>query len=136
VSPCVGVAALTMTLGSLALEQSHFAPLGTQSVVGYLSGAHILPVLWLAVVPGILGHQVFCAACCKNGKRSCTIMVYEDGILLLLQMAFPLQSIQLGSLQGLNLSLKYISPLALSLSTGSEPIIGSVLGMECSCLYT
>jgi hypothetical protein len=31
--------------------------------------------------------------------------------------------------QGLNLSLKYISPLALSLSTASEPIIGSVLGM-------
>lgn len=47
-----------MTLGSLALEQSHFAPLGTQSVFGYLNGTHILPVLWLAIVPGILGHQV------------------------------------------------------------------------------
>lgn len=32
-------------------------------------------------------------------------------------------------LQGLNLSLKYIAPLALTLSTASEPIIGSVLGV-------
>jgi hypothetical protein len=47
-----------MTLGSLALERSDFAPLGNQSVVGYLNGTHILPVVWLAVVPGILGHQV------------------------------------------------------------------------------
>ena len=57
-----GVAGLTITLGSMALEQSQFAPLGTQSIVGYLNGTHTLPVLWLAVVPGILGHQVhqFC----------------------------------------------------------------------------
>lgn len=33
-------------------------------------------------------------------------------------------------LQGLNLSVKYIAPLALSLSTASEPIIGSVLGVR------
>lgn len=32
-------------------------------------------------------------------------------------------------LQGLNLSVKYIAPLAISLSTASEPIIGSVLGV-------
>lgn len=32
-------------------------------------------------------------------------------------------------LQGLNLSLKHIAPLALTLSTASEPIIGSVLGV-------
>ena len=33
-------------------------------------------------------------------------------------------------LQGLNLSVKYIAPLALSLSTASEPVIGSVLGVQ------
>ena len=32
-------------------------------------------------------------------------------------------------LQGLNLSVKYIAPLAISLATASEPIIGSVLGV-------
>lgn len=33
-------------------------PLGAQSIVGYMDGTYLLPVLYLGIVPGIVGHQV------------------------------------------------------------------------------
>lgn len=48
-----------MTIGTFALEGTNVLPLGTRSIVGYLNGTAILPVLWLAIVPGIIGHQVY-----------------------------------------------------------------------------
>lgn len=47
-----------MTAGSFALEGTNFLPLGPRSIVGYLGGTDILPVLYLAIIPGIIGHQV------------------------------------------------------------------------------
>ncbi len=62
-----GIAALSMTIGTFSLEGTNVLPLGTRSIVGYLNGTAILPVLWLAIVPGIIGHQVslfpFLASC-------------------------------------------------------------------------
>jgi len=81
-----GIAGLCMAAASLVLEGSVVAPLDRGSILGWMAGVHLLPLLWLAIVPGIVGHQ------------------------------------------GLNLALKYISPLALSLTTATEPLIGSIIG--------
>ena len=116
------MAGVCLTLGSVAFEKGRLAPLDSGSIVGcavshcppicnfrsksdgdpdakhtaplillpgiinrYLSGTHILPVAYLAIVPGIVGHQ------------------------------------------GLNTALKYISPLAISLTTAMEPVIGAMI---------
>jgi len=84
--PVTGIAGLCMAAASLVLEGSVVAPLDRGSILGWMAGVHLLPLLWLAIVPGIVGHQ------------------------------------------GLNLALKYISPLALSLTTATEPLIGSIIG--------
>jgi hypothetical protein len=52
-----GLAALQLTLGSLLFEGATLTAAGKRGVFGWLADRHYLPrVLYLAVVPGIVGH--------------------------------------------------------------------------------
>lgn len=52
-----GLAALLLTLGALLFEGASLVAAGRHGVLGWAADLHYLPyVLYLAVVPGIVGH--------------------------------------------------------------------------------
>lgn len=47
-----------MTVATFVVEGSHVVPLDNSSGFGWMGGVHILPLVWLAIVPGTIGDQV------------------------------------------------------------------------------
>ncbi len=62
---------------------------GNAGIAGWLESPHMPTVIYLAVVPGILGHA------------------------------------------GINMLLKYLHPLLITLSLTVEPLVGTVIGWMC-----
>ena len=112
---------------------------------GWVADRHFLPfVLYLAVVPGIVGHTGGCAAClpacparlgwpegCRCREGNCPFVL--SSLHVVGCPSYPpadkcALTLALHRFAGFNTLLRYLDPLIISLACNMEPLIGSLLG--------
>ncbi len=114
-----GIAAFLLTIGAIALEGARFGKLGIGGVFGWVSKDYLPGIGCVPVIAFRMSHVVTRSA--HGTQRSAA-----EHISLLRRYLAVVPGI-VGH-TGLNTVLKYLSPLVISLSTTTEPLIGACMG--------
>lgn len=140
-----GLAAGLLCAGGLLFEGTRVAGVGRHGVFGWVDPSYLPYVLYLAVVPGIVGHTGGPAGQAgmapptrrpllhpsRSRLLSLAPIACPQGITfhaVLARRHAPARASPLLPWPGFNTLLKYLDPLVISLPCNLEPLIGSLLG--------